>query len=428
MEAWNSSAYDAIVIGSGPGGAAVAAGLSAQGKQVLILEWGSGEEVRGTPLQSIQIALIPGRGLYFTPQLLALVRAITLGGSSILAYATAFEPNYAIFEKYGIDLKPAVEHVRAGLAIAPLNDRLIGPASQKIMASALDLGYPWEKLPKMVYQDKCRPDCDKCTMGCPYGAKWTAREDIDRARSRGVVLLTGAKVHRLAVENNHVTGVEFSMHGHSYEVSAPIVILAAGGIGTPLILRASGIMQAGSGFFFDPLVVVVGTLNDLDGGREFAMSAGYHLPDEGYMLSDLIWPNWIRQVFTLRAGRIDRLTGHTKMAAVMVKITDELSGSLTRSGWANKRLTATDRVRMQRGVDQARKILEHAGAYNIYSTGFTATHPGGTARIGDVVDANLKTAYDNLYVCDASVIPESWGLPPTLTLLALANRLVDHLN
>jgi choline dehydrogenase-like flavoprotein len=32
-----------------------------------------------------------------------------------------------------------------------------------------------------------------------------------------------------------------------------------------------------------------------------------------------------------------------------------------------------------------------------------------------------------LFVCDASVIPESWGLPPTLTLLALADRLVAHL-
>jgi len=28
-----------------------------------------------------------------------------------------------------------------------------------------------------------------------------------------------------------------------------------------------------------------------------------------------------------------------------------------------------------------------------------------------------------VYVCDASVIPEPWGLPPTLTLLCLGWRL-----
>jgi choline dehydrogenase-like flavoprotein len=295
------------------------------------------------------------------------------------------------------------------------------------MTSARDLGYPWEKLPKMVDQAKCRPNCDKCTMGCPYGAKWTAREYIDKACQLGSTLLTGAKVSRFIAQQNVVTGVEFSLGGEAHKASAPLFILSAGGIGTPLILRASGIKNAGSGFFFDPLVVVVGTLNELDSGREFPMAAGCHLEDEGYMLSDLIWPNWVREVFTLRAGRVDRLTGHRKMAAVMVKITDDMSGTLTRYGWTNKRLTDKDRKRMQHGAAQARKILENAGAYHIYSTGFTATHPGGTAKIGEVVDSDLKTAYDNLYVCDASVIPESWGLPPTLTILALAKRLGQHL-
>ena len=48
-------------------------------------------------------------------------------------------------------------------------------------------------------------------------------------------------------------------------------------------------------------------------------------------------------------------------------------------------------------------------------------------KIGELVDANLKTRIDNLYVCDCSVIPEAWGLPPTLTLLALGKRLARHL-
>jgi choline dehydrogenase-like flavoprotein len=43
------------------------------------------------------------------------------------------------------------------------------------------------------------------------------------------------------------------------------------------------------------------------------------------------------------------------------------------------------------------------------------------------VDANLKTEIDNLYVCDASVIPRAWGLPPTFTVMALGRRLSRHL-
>jgi hypothetical protein len=68
-----------------------------------------------------------------------------------------------------------------------------------------------------------------------------------------------------------------------------------------------------------------------------------------------------------------------------------------------------------------------AGATDIYKIGILAAHPGGTAKIGEIVDANLKTRIDNLYVCDRSVIPEAWGLPPTLTLVALGKRLARHL-
>jgi choline dehydrogenase-like flavoprotein len=53
--------------------------------------------------------------------------------------------------------------------------------------------------------------------------------------------------------------------------------------------------------------------------------------------------------------------------------------------------------------------------------------PGGTAKINDVVDTDLKTAIDNLYVCDCSVMPKAWGLPPTFSLIALGKRLAKHL-
>lgn len=427
MNSWRTMNYDAVVIGSGPGGATVAAELSRQGKAVLVLERGKGTAIKGTMLQSAEIGLIPGRGLYFTPELLAMVRAIFLGGSSVLAYATAFEPDYEIFNRQGIDIKPEIEQVKQELPIAPLADKLLGPSAQIIQSSALQLGYAWEKLPKMVHQEKCRTDCDKCTMGCPYGAKWSSREYIDQARARGTILLTGANVTNMNYTDHRISGVKFTAGGGTYEAKAPVVILSAGGIGTPILLRRLGIARAGANFFFDPLVVVLGTIDDLDDGREFPMSAGFHDPINGYVLTDLIWPDWIRQIFTLRVGRVDRLAGHRHMVGIMVKIKDDLGGRLSRYGWPDKRLTDHDRDRIKQGVEIARKIILNTGAHNLYNTGITAVHPGGTAKIGDVVDSNLRTEFDNLYVCDCSVIPNSWGLPPTLTLIALAKRLGKHL-
>jgi choline dehydrogenase-like flavoprotein len=427
METWKQKDFDAIVIGSGPGGATVAHELSRHGKSTLILERGKGAPIKGTMLQSMAMAFVPGRSLLFTQQLLALVRAITVGGSSILYYATMFDPPYQMFEAHGIDLRQEVENVKKELPIAPLADELVGPSGHRIMASAQELGYPWTKLPKSVYQDKCRSGCGQCTMGCPHGAKWTARIYVEEACSKGAVLLTGAHVKSLVIENSHVQSVVFSMNGKEHRVSAPVAILSAGGIGTPQILRTSGITNAGYDFFFDPLIVVMGTIDGLDDGHEFPMATGLHDPVEGYVLTDVVWPQWVYEVFTAQVFRFDRLFSHRKTLPIMVKIKDDLSGHITARGGVRKRLTKDDRTRLNRGCEVAERIIKNAGARHIFRTWPMAVHPGGTAKIGDVVDSNLRTKFDNLYVCDCSVIPESWGLPPTLSLIALGKRLGKHL-
>ena len=420
-------AFDAIVVGSGPGGATVCRELARQGKRVLILERGSNSPIKGTMLQCARMGLIPGRGLLFTQQMLAIVRGIAVGGSSIIAYATAFEPPYEAFQSRGVSLRGEVETTKRELPIAPLADDLLGPAALRIMASAQDLGLPWCKLPKIVYQDKCRARCDKCTMGCPYGAKWTSRVFVEEACAQGSVLLPGAYVKRLEVQGDRVVGVHFSIAGEHYDASAPVVVLAAGGIGTPLLLRAAGISNAGFDFFFDPLLVVVGTVDDLDDGREFPMAAGLHDDGEGYLIADLVWPQWIYAMFTAQVLKLNRLGAHRRSLPIMVKAKDELGGHLSPRGGVRKQLSEVDRARLVSGSRVARRILENAGARHIFRTWFMAVHPGGTAKIGDVVDSDLRTQFDNLYVCDASVIPISWGLPPTLTLIALGKRLAEHL-
>jgi choline dehydrogenase-like flavoprotein len=39
------------------------------------------------------------------------------------------------------------------------------------------------------------------------------------------------------------------------------------------------------------------------------------------------------------------------------------------------------------------------------------------------VDNNLQTKINGLFACDASVLPVTPGLPPILTIVALAKRL-----
>ncbi len=55
-------------------------------------------------------------------------------------------------------------------------------------------------------------------------------------------------------------------------------------------------------------------------------------------------------------------------------------------------------------------------------------HPMGTAGMGKIVDVDQKLiGSDRIYVADASVLPNSPGVNPQITIMALSLRLANHL-
>ena len=91
--------FDAIVVGSGPGGATVARELSLKGKNVLILEWGDNDPVKGNFFQTTSRAYIPGKSFFMTEQGLGIIRGITTGGSSLLYCIHIFNGKNVIVQK-----------------------------------------------------------------------------------------------------------------------------------------------------------------------------------------------------------------------------------------------------------------------------------------------------------------------------------------
>jgi choline dehydrogenase-like flavoprotein len=174
------------------------------------------------------------------------------------------------------------------------------------------------------------------------------------------------------------------------------------------------------------VVAVMGSVDGLDGGAEVPMATGMRLDADGISLADLTLPRPMYQGFTAQVGRFDRLFAHSRTLSLMVKIRDEIGGSVG-PRWADKTLQAADRKKLDAGVGIAREVLAACGAKHVFKTWHFAAHPGGSVRIGDGVDSNLQAKAHGLYVCDASVIPQAWGLPPTLTLLALGKRLGSYL-
>ncbi|MCX7678519.1 MAG: GMC family oxidoreductase [Spirochaetes bacterium] len=429
MDSVQNQRFDVIVIGTGPGGATTARELTNRGKKVLMLEWGPGGPIKGSLWQYIRQQCWPGRSLLITNNFLGMVRGITTGGSSLFYYGTCFPVPHAMLKKYGIDVTAEEAEARKELPIAPLKEEMITPMARRIMESARALGYDWKPLQKFMYQNRWKPGYRFGYYGDPHKVKWSAYMYVEEAVQKGAVLLNNAKVKRIILDGNVAIGVEFRMKGKSYKAFAPTIVVAAGGIGTPVILRKMGLANVGYNFFYDPLITVCGKVKDVrKRPDEIPMTAGMHLAEDGIVMTDMAVPWPLDQLFTVQVGRFWRLFEARKTLRIMIKIRDDLAGRITDSGGVRKKLTEADKAKLMKGYEIAKKILKNAGATGIYKTWYLAAHPGGTVKIGEFLDSNLKVKnYENLYVCDCSVIPEPWGLPPAMTLICLGKRLAKHL-
>jgi choline dehydrogenase-like flavoprotein len=117
------------------------------------------------------------------------------------------------------------------------------------------------------------------------------------------------------------------------------------------------------------------------------------------------------------------------LLGLLIKAVDESVGRIYPDGTFSKPVTDKDRKRLNEGFSISKEILIKAGAdsKSIRASKIYGSHPGGTAAIGRVVDKDLQAKADNLFVCDGSVLPTSPGMPPILTIAALAKRLARTL-
>jgi choline dehydrogenase-like flavoprotein len=434
----NDFTADVIVVGSGPGGATVARELAAGGKNVLILERGQDHRQTfyyGTYLGALRYA--DRLSCLYTEEGLNIIAPIMVGGATSMYCGCAAEPPLWLKDKYDIDIDAEVRSAAEELNIQPLPEDLRGTASTRIAKAAQSLGYEWFPQAKFMNPEKsiqhgkifaCQASC---MLGCRCHAKWNAAEWVDDAVARGARLKKGARVQRVIEDGGRVVGLEGKIRGKPFSAGAETVIISAGGIGSPRILQNSGLNGAGVGMTMDTTVMIYGTTREKGTGKEPPMTWSWENPDGGYMLSTLTDPWLLYPLAALRKGigPVLRWLQWNRLLGIMIKLKDDITGGIYPDGKIRKPLTASDNERLQEAFEVCRRILIEAGAKpsSIYMRSPIGTHPSGTVRIGDMLDINLQSEIAGLYVCDASVFPESLDRPTVLTIIGLGKRLARHL-
>ncbi len=418
----------AIVIGSGAGGAMAARMLSAK-FDVTILE--AGQDFKPFSLPMEQLAKFRKTGVYFDERMIQMllpsmridkqremimVYGRGIGGTTTLATGNAVRADEGL-KKIGINLDEEFEELFKELPITTDHQRYWSSVTKRTFEVMQQMGFDPQPMPKLLRPNKCRL-CGHCSMGCPTRAKWDTRELLE-----GIKVLTGCKVTRIDIDNSKARRVHVEQRSSSlsilpayFELEADVIIVAAGGYGTPDILRASGI-DCEPHLFVDPVLCVAAPMKDARQQRQLLMP--FVSMRDKYIISPYM--DWLSFFFNRQWYKpIDG------MVSLMIKLADVEQGDVHHNHM-QKMLTPLDHQRLQQGVQDCREILLGMGVNekDIFLGTLNAGHPGGMLPLTEAEAETLHSPLlpDNLYVCDASLLPQSLGLPPILTIMALAKRI-----
>lgn len=478
---------DVVVVGSGAGGGTAAGVLAAAGLDVVILEAGEYHDDRdfdgsertgfsqlyaGAPgvTSEGQIQLVAGRGL---------------GGGTVVNYTTSFPTPDHVRAEWAALGTPQFITSEYDDAMAAVNARLgvnldhpgAGVRDQVLERGAQALGWNVAAMPRNVVGCDQGIECGRCGMGCRIGAKQSvAKTWLVDAADNGARIYVGAKARTVTIENGKAVGVvAVSPGGDVLTVKSRAVVVAAGAIQTPALLKRSGLENPNIGkhLRLHPATALWGRVPDLVNPWEGALQARYvnewtDLNGDGYGVlfeTAPLTPAFGSGFVNWRSGaqHLQRMQELKHMLGVAIIVRDKGPGGTVKIGKdgepiASYTLSPGDTELLMKGFEGAARIAEAAGADQIYSThhrtmgyqpgkrgdldsfmkeiraegaapgrlAIAALHIMGSARMGGSAAMSAVNpdgeAWDvhGLVVADGSCFPTASGVNPMISIESIA--------
>jgi choline dehydrogenase-like flavoprotein len=417
----------AIVVGSGAGGATVAKELQGH-YEVTVLEAGKEFKPFETEIEGLEKLrrfgllfdereiqfVIPAFKIRRAAGEMILVNGSGLGGTTTICCGNALRMDRDL-KPLGINLDAEFEEVFREIPVSTAHQKKWHKVTRRLFAIFQEMGLDPQPMPKMGEFERCL-HCGRCELGCPNGIKWDSRQYLKLAQEKGAQVLTGCQVESVVIECGRATGVRAKNGWARHFFPADLVVLAAGGFGTPVILDRSGI-PCEPKLFVDPVLTVAAKSPKSMQHKDITMpfvSVREHTILSPYFdhLSFFFNENW-----RLPAGDI---------VSIMIKLADEGAGSIS-SQAVDKALTDLDRRRLDESAGICKEILRRFGACDedMFLGTVIAGHPGGMLPLTEKEASTFHSDRlpENLYVADASLLPKSLGNPPILTIIAMAKRI-----
>jgi choline dehydrogenase-like flavoprotein len=472
---------EAVVVGSGAGGAFAARALARAGLDVVIVEegehWGV-ERIRAThPLQRFSEIYRDGGATFAIgnpPIALPVGRGV--GGTTLVNSGTCYRPPEAVAGEWHRRLGLALAEpgalaarladVEATLAVAPASFEVLGRNGELALAGAGALG--WKAGPLARNAPGCRGAC-QCAIGCPNNAKAGVHLNaLPEACAAGASIVSGLRVERVSCERGRATGIVghavarsgARRGGEELRIEAPLVVISAGAVSTPPLLRRSGLAghpQVGRRLSIHPSVGVTASFEEeVRPWSGVMQSAGIEELHErhGILIEATSAPPGMGVVAAAGYGAhlLGRLARASHTATLGGMIADVPSGRVigSRRPLVTYRLSHGDAARVVFAVGAMARVMLAAGAEEVELGGgappvqdvseldraleqvdhrrlrLAAFHPTGTVAAGangavhPVDPEGRLRGVTGVWVADASILPSCPGVNPQISVMSLA--------
>ncbi len=471
-------AADLCVVGSGAGGAMVAAEAAAAGLRVVLLE--EGPHVAPAAMTQREDEMLPrlfadGGGRTTADGAITVLHGRGVGGSTVHNTNLCKRAPAEVLDGWALpgwraaDLAPHYAAVEERLSVTEIEPSRINRNNALLRLGCERLGWRGGVL---RHNRKGCIGSGFCELGCTYDAKESAAKVlVPDALAHGARVVAECRAEAILVERGRAVGVRARAGDRTIEVAAP-VCLAGGAIGSALLARRSGLPdpsgQLGRRLRLHPGAAVAGVFDDpveAWSGIPQSWECTEHLDFSGV---DPLRRTWIVPGFAHPVGLAAMLPGfgaahmrtmrlYPRLAVLVAMLHDESAGEVRVDG-ARPRiayaLSDADARALLAGMRACAALLFAAGArrvivpfarpielaspaeldrvtqhrYRALDPLLAAVHPMGTLPLGAVVDERGRyRGVEGLWVADGSLFPTSLGGPPQLTIYAAAHKIAGEL-